>query len=290
MMPRKSLATPLLPARVPLNYVSLFSGIGGFDIGFDRAGMRCKVQVEHDEKARAVLTTHWKNVTHLEDVKHVGKHNLPPVDLICGGSPCQDISIAGKRAGLVGKQSRLFFEFVRILDELKPTWFVFENVDNLLRSNSGRDFATVLIQLGKCGYRIAWRVFDAQYFGVAQRRRRLFLVGHSRNGSAAHVLYETDTELFQAIPRRLVSPTLIAEGPVDNGGGAWTHGLAIWTGKQYRRLTPTECERLQGFPDGWTAVNGQSDSARYKQLGNAVCVNVAEWLGRRIVQVDAGIA
>lgn len=396
-----------------MTYISLFSGIGGFDLGFDRAGMMCKAQVEFDEKASGVLAHHWPNVKRYKDVRDVGKHNLPAVDLICGGFPCQDVSVAGKRAGLDGERSGLWFEYLRIVQELKPRWVVIENVPGLLSSNGGADFAVILQGLAKCGYCVAYRVLDSKHFGVAQRRHRVFIVASLGNGSCAEILFEptgserdnqasramgqgtptyvikgaaigrqpangpqrgeisadgtcytlntsevhavagtlaaggAETERFRAFgdytpddtasclmsqdnkhatdliafnseqtPKtaRNVSLTLRAEYQAAHVNVAYPIDYALrWHTAQafsvseniiptmtvsdatplavlpagafgVRRLMPVECERLQGFPDNWTAVNGQSDSARYKQCGNAVTVNVAEWLGQRVMQ------
>lgn len=274
----------LLPAKATMTFISLFSGIGGFDLGFERAGMQCAAQIEIDAKARAVLNRHFPAVPVMEDVRHAGKHNLPAVDLIAGGFPCQDVSVAGNRAGLAGERSGLWFEFLRIVTELAPKWVVIENVPGLLSSNRGRDFAVILHGLVSVGYRVGWRVLDAQYFGLAQQRQRVFIVGSLRDGRCAEALFETHSELSQKTSKRMVAPTLIARGQVDNGGGSWASGIAIEDIRGIRRLTPTECERLQGFPDGWT--DGQPDSARYRQLGNAVAVPVAEWLGRRIKEAS----
>jgi DNA (cytosine-5)-methyltransferase 1 len=120
-----------------------------------------------------------------------GYSYLPWVDLICAGVPCQDVSIAGKRAGLAGERTVLVYEFARILKELRPTWFLFENVPGLLSSNEGRDFAEVQrLFMVECGYGICWRVLDSQFFGVAQRRRRLFVVGRFGKPCPAEVLFE----------------------------------------------------------------------------------------------------
>lgn len=127
-----------------MRFVSLFSGIGGFDLGFERAGMTCLAQVEIDANARAVLARHFPTVQQFEDVRHVGRHNLPACDVLCGGFPCQDLSVAGDRAGLAGERSGLYFEFQRIIMELRPTYVVIENVPGLFSSNDGRDFAIVL--------------------------------------------------------------------------------------------------------------------------------------------------
>lgn len=390
-----------------MRYVSLFSGIGGFDLGFDRAGMTCVGQVENNPQALKVLEKHWPEVPKWRDIRDVGQHNLPAAALYCGGFPCQDVSVAGRREGLAGARSGLWFEFHRVLKETTPEWVVIENVPGLLSSNGGRDFATVLQGLVECGYRVCWRILDSQYFGVPQRRRRVFIVGHIRDGRSAHVLFEPDrgagdstqgrqtrkelardlaaslrargagtgtridnetglvvagtlgaahgrnralgnaneTDLLvfnqQAVgiheqstrvqtltardhksPNTLItamningenlSPTLTSEGADSSEDGRNRHAFAFhWNASAsanlavgetsptikgtannqpavmlsgVRRLTPTECKRLQGFSDGHTA--GRSDSVRYRQLGNAVTVNVAEWLGRRICAVQ----
>ncbi len=298
----------------------------------------------------------------LSDVRDCGAHNLPTVDLITLGSPCQDLSVAGKRKGLIdGKKSSLFFEAIRVVGELKPTFAVWENVPGAFSSNSGRDFATVLASFRDIGARdIAWTVLDAQYFGVAQRRRRMFLVADFRGERAAEILFESSRSAWDSPPSReagqgtardvtagalhsgtpgrdasdvgnghliapclsahhsprynpeneaLIADPLMASPYADNesqhrkliafdyqvGGtqrtrivrsGEYaqitrTHVDAITSQYGVRRLTPTECCRLQGFPDDWN--DGQSDSARYRQLGNAVAVPCAHWLGRRIL-------
>jgi len=175
-----------------LTFGSLFAGIGGFDLGFERAGMTCKWQVEIDDYCQRVLEKHWPNVARYEDVRECGAENLEPVDLICGGFPCQDLSVAGKRRGIHGEQSGLFFEFVRLACELRPAWLVIENVPGLLSSNDGRDMGIVIGTLEDAGYMGAWRVLDSQWFGVAQRRRRLFIVCHSDGRRAGAVLFEPE--------------------------------------------------------------------------------------------------
>lgn len=132
-----------------LTFGSLFSGIGGFDAGFEQAGLHCEWQCENDKYARAVLERHF-TVPIIEDVKDVNSKTVKPVDIICGGFPCQDISIAGSRKGLAGERSGLWFEFHRILSDLKPRWVVIENVPGLLSSNGGKDFAIVLHGLVAC--------------------------------------------------------------------------------------------------------------------------------------------
>lgn len=306
-----------------LTFGSLFSGIGGFDLGFERAGMECRWQVEIDKDCGAVLSRHWPGVKRFGDITTL--RHPPAVDVLCGGFPCQDLSVAGRRAGLAGERSGLFYEFMRLAAEFRPAWVVIENVPGLLSSNGGRDMGTVLGTLGRLGYGYAYRVLDAQYFGVAQRRRRVFIVGHSRAERAAQVLFEPESCAGDSPPSReagqRTSPTL--EGRAGRSGATNFHtsgGLVAHTlkvndkghsGKNYsnpkqedgrhplasgarpplmvrpsvRRLTPVECERLQGFPDRWTA--GASDSARYRMLGNAVCVPVSQWIARRIIEAAA---
>lgn len=343
-----------------LTFGSLFSGIGGFDLGFERAGMTCKWQVEDNTHCNKVLNRHWPHVERHEDVRDFQTTNSVP-DVICGGFPCQDLSVAGRRAGLAGKRSGLWDEFRRVIAGMRPGWVVIENVPGLLSSNGGRDMGTILRALGKLGYRWAYRVLDAQYDGVAQRRRRVFIVG-SLGGRThpAKVFFDSESLPGNSPPSRSEksdvagtidagtgerrgagqipsvmtslclngkngnrfdgeSETFVVNcldshmgggGPDDNAAqanhlvafdcqqdpviGAIARGLsgngmnqAVSRGTQVRRLTPTECERLQGFPDDWTrfADDGSelSDSARYRMLGNAVCVPVAEWVGRKIV-------
>lgn len=451
-----------------MRFGSLFTGIGGFDLGFERAGMTCAWQCEIDKHASGVLKRHWPNTRRYTDVREIGRKNLEPVDLICGGFPCQDLSVSGKRAGLAGNRSGLWWEFHRILGELLPQWVVIENVPGLLSSRQGRDLGLLLGALAQLGYGWAYRVLDAQYFGLAQRRRRVFIVGclganweraakvlfesesvsghpaprretgkgvtgtltarAGKNGAGAndevdagraipvafqqntrdevrlinqdgqiaralaaqagmkqqnYVLQETgwDSQHSHIYDARGIAPTLQTGAEVsgnvtpiifsiqhtvigrDKGGPegkGWTddgtmftmdgrgkahavafggnntrgeievstalnaHGsgrydfesetfiailghtkrnglgvgaqtvantLEAMTGANQaaispaygvRRLTPVECERLQGFPDGHT--ENQSDTQRYKQLGNAVAVPVAAWIGHRIME------
>jgi DNA (cytosine-5)-methyltransferase 1 len=157
-----------------MTFGSLFAGIGGFDLGFENAGMRGLWQVEIDANCRQLLALRFPEAVQFADVREVGAQQLAPVDVITAGFPCQDLSVAGKRAGLKGARSGLFYEVTRIVSELQPRFLVWENVPGLLTSDKGRDFARVLAALGELGYFGAWRVLDARHFGVAQRRRRVF--------------------------------------------------------------------------------------------------------------------
>ena len=165
-------------------YGSLFAGVGGIDIGLDSAGLNCLFQVEIDESCQQTLSYHWPDVSKYRDIKDVSGHDLPPVDLITFGSPCQDLSVAGKRAGLDGERSGLFHEAVRIIKEMRektngeyPKISIWENVTGALSSNGGADFGQVLYEMDEAGACLSeWAVLDAQYFGVPQRRRRIYLI------------------------------------------------------------------------------------------------------------------
>jgi DNA (cytosine-5)-methyltransferase 1 len=388
--------------------VSLFAGIGGFDLAMERAGINVVATVEWDKHAQGVLARRFPNSKLYGDITGVTGEQLidagfdPANGIITGGFPCQDLSVAGRRAGLSGSRSGLFWEICRLLDETKAQSFILENVPGLLSSNEGRDMGTVIRALEERGYSIAWRVLDAQHFGVAQRRRRVFIVGHLGNDwrtpaeilsigeSSARYSEQSNTkrketsgiigegiaddcragnfELYD-FPKESVSPTLNArrahdtmtyqevarmqgfgdyqideiagalkardykdatdlviepkifyanrqdlriQGDVINtlaarmvtGGGntpmafhmtqtpvsgeisptigSSPGGMGMINRSVVRRLTPVECERLQGFPDQWT--EGQADSHRYKQLGNAVAVPVVQWIIERFIQ------
>jgi DNA (cytosine-5)-methyltransferase 1 len=370
---------------------SLFAGIGGFDLAAERAGLAVTFQAEDDRQASAVLDAHYPDVPNLGDVH--GIESTPPADVLVGGFPCQDYSVAGSRGGLAGDRGALWWEYRRLISVSRPTWVIGENVPGLLTSRRGRDYETIIRSLTDIGYGVAWTILDAQYFGVAQRRRRLFFIGHSGGLPRPEVLALGEGVFGHPAPRRATRPRATPGTPVGIGGsdlspslttpsrglsakqnqyayvvhndddlshaltgsgpaalddqvaggqlvstfvvepesgqgadlrggrtddldgqGAYIvaqntrgeireadYAMSISTsggkpGQGYqavrvregvRRLTPTECERLQGFPDGWTDVAGSSDTARYRQLGNAVAVPVAEWIFRRIAQAES---
>ena len=158
---------------------SLFSGVGGLDLGLTNAGFTHQWFAEIDPYAREVLMHHWPTVPVFTDVKHVNQHAAHPIDVLVGGFPCQDLSLAGKRAGLEGDRSGLFWEFMRVADEFQPTALIIENVVGMFSSGDpkGADFGTILDALADRGYVVAWRTLNAADFGVPQRRRRVFIVG-----------------------------------------------------------------------------------------------------------------
>lgn len=265
-----------------MTFGSLFAGIGGFDLGLEKAGMTCLWQCEIDKYANQILRKHWPEVKRYEDIKRLT--NPEPVDLICGGFPCQDLSIAGKKKGLEGDRSGLFYDMARIVAEIRPGWILLENVPGLLSSKGGEDMQTVCETLVEFGYSVAYRVLDSQNFGVAQRRRRVFIVGSLGNQGCVQVLFEQESlpvDLQESQGKKNpVASTVGSLTARDYKGIGSTIDDKIVTIPKIRRLTPVECERLQGFPDGWTDC--LSDTQRYKTLGNAVTVNVIEWIGKRI--------
>jgi DNA (cytosine-5)-methyltransferase 1 len=181
-----------------LTVVSLFDGIGGFPLAFERAGAKTVATVEIDKPAAAISKRHFPNAVQFDDVTKVTGNDLravgfvPQRGVITAGWPCQDLSVAGRRAGLEGSRSGLWWEVVRLLDETRARWFFGENVPGLLSSNGGRDMGAVVGSLGDLGYGFAYRVLDAQWFGVPQRRRRVFFVGHLGEpwSASTEVLFE----------------------------------------------------------------------------------------------------
>ena len=209
-----------------MTFWSLFSGVEGFGQGLGDAGMRCTLQVEIDAKCRSVLKRHWPNTERMDDVNRLRAYleprnarkvsrELVRPDGICGGFPCQDLSVAGKRAGLAGERSGLWFVFRRIIALVRPSWVCIENVPGLLSSDGGRDMGTILGSLGQLGYGWAYRVLDAQWFGIPQRRRRVFIVGCLGDWRrAGEVLFESDCLPWDSPPSREAG----AGGGVQAGG------------------------------------------------------------------------
>ena len=223
-----------------MRFGSLFTGIGGLDLGLERAGMVCAWQVEKDEYASKVLQKHWPRVQRFGDIKDVGSNQLKPVDLIVGGFPCQDISVAGRGGGLAGERSGLWREFRRIIDELRPPWVLIENVPALRT----RGLSTVLSDLHALGFNAEWDCLPACAFGAPHRRDRLFIVAHT-NG---------DGELQQS-------------------------GCITAVGER-----PVHCDWWRSEPDVGRVVYGVPARVdRLRGLGNAVVPQVAEHIGRSIL-------
>jgi DNA (cytosine-5)-methyltransferase 1 len=316
-----------------INHLDLFSGIGGFHLGFERAGFKIKSYFsEIDKHAIAVYKHKFKDATYVGSVTDVYGGDLPQIDLITFGSPCQDFSLAGKRAGMGGDRSSLILEAIRLVRECRPRVFIWENVKGAFSSNSGEDFAAILQEFTDIGgYRLEWQLLNTSWF-LPQNRERIYLVGYSTTpkrgwggvfpigkASQSNSELECSTEAFtkcltargqeghagmQLIKVKQIGTKLDSNGgtqpyqqdrvydadgivPALNQGKS---DLIIKEQYRIRRLTPIECERLQGFPDQHTAYGNydgetkpMSNTQRYKQCGNAVTVNVVEAVAKRCI-------
>jgi DNA (cytosine-5)-methyltransferase 1 len=262
-----------------MRFGSLFSGIGGMDLGLERAGMQCAWQVEIDDYATKVLAKHWPAVPRFRDVRECGRHNLASVDLIAGGFPCQDISNAGKRAGIDGERSGLWSEFHRIICELRPRFVLVENVAALL----GRGMGRVLGDLAASGYDAEWDVLPASAFGAPHIRERVFILAYT-----AHV----GTGRRQQFKESSEDAGYVAD--------AFSAGLSVASRAGIRVLSKSPesfsrcelCRRVTETGRAWEVeptvgrvANGIPDRVdQIRGLGNAVVPQVAEWIGRRILE------
>lgn len=366
-----------------MNYLSVCSGIEAATVAWHPLGWHPVAFSEIEPFPCAVLKHHYPDVPNLGDMTKYKEWNIEqPVYLVVGGTPCQSFSVAGLRKGLDDPRGNLALVFLGLVDHVRPRWVVWENVPGVLSSSGGRDFGSFLGALGELRYGFAYRVLDAQHFGVPQRRRRVFVVGHLGDWRhAAAVLFESHSLSGHPAPSREkgkgtthdVAPSIGASGrgferagetrgqdPVvahiarESGHGYWMaddkagtidsnmgmsgHGnrspiiaygggntsggqiendtaQALRSGAEHsyqfirsstsvRRLTPRECERLQGFKDDYTRIpnplllelgiepdennpkHWAKDGPRYKALGNSMAVPVMRWLGQRIQQVE----
>jgi DNA (cytosine-5)-methyltransferase 1 len=215
--------------------VSLFAGVGGFDLAMERNGVKVVASVEIDKKCNEVLAKHFPDAKQFDDVTTVKGSDLigagfnPSKGIIAGGFPCQDLSVAGKRAGLAGARSGLFWEAARIVDEAQSEYFILENVPGLLSSNKGADFGVVLGTMADLGYSVGWRVLDAQYFGLSQRRKRVFIVGRRSfdSGSPAEILFKSEglrRDPSQSKPQGQSFTRIAAEGFGESSFGQYSEG------------------------------------------------------------------
>lgn len=292
-----------------MDVLGLFSGIGGFELGLQRSGFNISAYCEIEEKPLRVLRRNFPDALEYKDIRHItsGKY-----DLMCGGFPCQDISIAGKNKGLLkGDKSSLWIEYHRLIKELKPKYAVIENVSALL----GRGLEIILQHLAEIGYDATWTTYDTKYFGLPQRRRRVYIIA-VRDGITE------GTEIFEFERRNIDDERHLEKIQSVEEGFKWdfTQGerleerfayftrqrsdqfaeiglsgtLAKRDYKSYtdlvvhdglvRRITPLERLRLQGFPDDWWDDCGLTDTDKYKC--NGMSVNVVEHIGRLIMNYD----
>lgn len=254
-----------------MNVLDLFSGIGGFSLGLERAGMRTVAFCEIDKKARLVLKKHWPNVPVFEDVSTLSKEDIhEPVDVICGGFPCQDISLAGRGEGLNGKRSGLWFEFHRLIKEIRPSYAIIENV-SALRS---RGLDKILRSLAEIGYDAEWHCIPASAVGAPHQRDRIWIVAYPSSGGSEglHDWYSEPENAFTSsenvahpnsaqFKRGCISSRVLEEN-TDFGGSSW------W------EIEPNVGRVANGVPN-W--------SHRLKQLGNAVVPQIPEIIGRAVI-------
>lgn len=302
---RKSGTSKSMNTKLKVN--SFFAGIGGFDLGFQRAGIKPAFHCEIDLFCNSVLKRHWPGLPYNLNILSLKADEIPDADIWCGGFPCQDVSVARGwlgRDGLKGKNTGLFYPFATLVKAKLPRVVLMENVTGLLNSHDGRDFAVVLQTFQELGYGVAWRVLNTRYFGAPQSRPRVYICAwrHSAN-KAFDVLFEPGNT-FRPENQRLgfLRPSIcevtgahvpevafcLAATSGRHTGTDWSRSYVSYY-DEVRRLTPTECERLQGFPEGWT-LPGEDfhlsdediDSLRYHAIGNAVSVPVVEWVANRI--------
>jgi len=246
----------------PFTFGSLFSGIGGLDLGLERAGMQCLWQVEIDDHATQTLEQHWPHVARFRDVRHVGKHNLTPVTLLCGGFPCQNISLANTTGiiGIDGPQSGLWSEFFRLICELRPTYVLVENVSTLLIRGMGR----VLGNLASIGYDAEWQVLRASDVGAPHQRKRLFIVAYPHEERRTPVLRGDISTFMGLYPLWQTSET------VDD----------VWD-------SLTQLETRLGESSVCSSYDGLSRHLERELggYGNAVVPQLAHYLGQCILDV-----
>jgi DNA (cytosine-5)-methyltransferase 1 len=269
------------------------------------------------------LAHHYPDVPLHGDFTTIKGDEYGSIDLLVGGTPCQSFSVAGLRGGLDDDRGNLALEFLRLAQRTRARWVVWENVPGVLSSNGGRDFGSILGGLVELGYGFAYRVLDAQFFGVAQRRRRVFVIGYLGGAArAAAVLFQRGSLSGDTAPisakkgdfhgngetsfggcslgstnKRTIINSLTAHGGHRNEVTDIASGFAVpffIDGKPaIRRITPIECERLQGFQDNFTRIPWRNkseddcpDGPRYKALGNSMAVPVMRWIGERIKKVE----
>ena len=243
---------------------SLFAGIGGFDLGLERAGFEIAWQVEIDPYCQRVLAKHWPNVQRYGDIRAIDWATVPRVDLLCGGFPCQDLSFAGKRAGIDGERSGLWSEYVRAIRALRPRYILVENVPGLL---TNQYMGRVLGDLAQSGYDAEWDCIPASAFGAKHERDRVWIVAHAASNGLEALSTKAEILMEAAIPR--------------NGGFARAEGgeSMVFSEPAYRQMVaePNILGVTYGLPN---RVH------RLKGLGNAIVPQIAEWLGRQIMSSE----
>lgn len=291
-----------------LKVASFFSGIGGFDLGLERAGMNVVFQSEINNFCREILKKHWPAVKLAGDINQIKIKDIPEADVWCAGFPCQDVSLAnqGKRRGLNGERSGLFFKLLKLIEQKKPSWIIIENVTGLLNSNDGEDFRCVIKALDELGYVCSWRILDAKYFRTPQRRRRVLIVASYGNAGSIEVLLDPKT--IKTLPEKnqnqkrppskkhegideepdYISIQHACIGRKPNAGPqskGWRADGETWT-LDSRGSSDVICSETAPFGvRETTGVPKGLDGNRFRAIGNAVPVPITTWLGKRLVKI-----
>lgn len=278
--------------REEIRFIDLFSGIGGFRLGLERAGgFQCVWSCDNSEWANSIYLRRFKpkrGEHFTANIRQVDENKIPNHDFITAGFPCQAFSYAGKRQGFKDTRGTLFFEIARIAKAKKPSLLLLENVQGLLTHDQGRTFNTILQTLDELGYDAEWQVLDSRGW-IPQRRRRIFIIGHLREKPTSLIfpIFEADEGCGQVDEEAPYVSTLTKSYSADGYGVGRPYVIydkPRFEGKgTMRALTPLEFEKLQGFPPGWTL--GIPQPKRYETLGNAVTVDVIEYLGKCIKEV-----
>lgn len=293
-----------------LKVVSFFAGIGGFDLGLEQAGMKVVFQCEINKFCQQVLKKHWPDAILHTDINKVTPEDIPDdAEVWCGGFPCQDLSLAnqGKRKGLEGERSGLFYKYAELIKSHKPRWVIIENVPGLLNSHQGKDFQVLLKKLDELGYGVSWRVFDAKYFGTPQRRRRVYIVASLGNLRSAQVLFESEPfeithraglgkrEALASENGESISEAncyVIQHASIGRKSSAGPQAKGYRNdGESYtldsRGTADAVCKTSNAFRvRNSSGFSKTLDGNRYRAVGNAVCVHIVKWIGERIQIVD----
>lgn len=292
------------------NVSSFFAGIGGFDLGCERAGMNVVFQCEINKFAQKVLQKHWPNTPLHDDITTLEPKEIPNSNVWCGGFPCQDLSLAnqGKRKGLKGERSGLFYKYSELIEARKPSWVIIENVPGLLNSHGGEDFRILIQKMDELGYGVSWRVLDAKHFGTPQRRRRVYIVASLGNLRSAEVLFESGAD--SVFDRSSESTRQGTSGRHDGSlsktdiysiqhAGIGRKHTAGPQAKGYRNDGETYTLDSRGSSDAVCSPNdahrvrtssgfsGQLDSNRFRAIGNAVAVPIVQWIASNIIKTDS---